>query len=152
MHITIAAIGTQKASPEKTLFEQYIARLPWKVILQECEPKKSLAPAARMSEEARLLMQSTEGANRRILLDERGKTLSSRELAEWIQASQLTGDSRLAFLIGGPDGVTEELRKSAALTLSFGRLSWPHMLVRSMLAEQLYRAHTILTGHPYHRD
>jgi 23S rRNA (pseudouridine1915-N3)-methyltransferase len=68
-----------------------------------------------------------------------------------LKSWQVHGEPNLAFLIGGADGVSKDVRKKASLTLSFGSISWPHMLVRGLLAEQLYRAHTLISGHPYHR-
>jgi 23S rRNA (pseudouridine1915-N3)-methyltransferase len=151
MRIVIACIGRMKRGPEQTLFDQYAARLPWPVVIREREAKNARDPAKRMEEEAALLLDACKDAHMRIALDEKGKTLSSPELAEKIKAWQQQGHSRLAFIIGGSDGLAPQLRSQANLVLSFGAMTWPHMLVRPMLAEQLYRAHTLMTGHPYHR-
>jgi 23S rRNA (pseudouridine1915-N3)-methyltransferase len=86
-----------------------------------------------------------------IVLDERGKSISSEDFARRLARLRDEGASDVAFLIGGPDGHGEELRKKAVLLLSFGSMTWPHRLVRVMLAEQIYRAVTILVKHPYHR-
>ena len=87
-----------------------------------------------------------------VVLDERGETLSSRELADKIRVWQDGGVGTVAFLIGGANGHSDALRRRADLKLSFGRMTLPHMLMRVVLAEQIYRAKTILDGHPYHRD
>ena len=87
-----------------------------------------------------------------VALDERGQSLTSPQLASWIGARQGEAVQHLAFVIGGADGLDESLRSEARLVLGFGRLTWPHMLARVMLLEQLYRAQQILAGHPYHRE
>ncbi|HAE02350.1 MAG TPA: 23S rRNA (pseudouridine(1915)-N(3))-methyltransferase RlmH, partial [Rhodospirillaceae bacterium] len=84
--------------------------------------------------------------------DETGDDLTSRKLAAKFQTWQDSGTSDLVFLIGGADGLSDGLRQSASLLIRFGRVTWPHMLVRPMLAEQIYRCRQILDGHPYHRD
>ena len=86
-----------------------------------------------------------------VILDERGRNLSSEALASWIGERRDQGQREMLFAIGGPDGHAEDAARKAALVLSFGSLTWPHQLARVMLAEQLYRAVTILSGHPYHR-
>ena len=88
----------------------------------------------------------------KIALDERGKTLSSRELSGKIQDFQNESASEIQFIIGGANGLSDELRKECNFLLSFGRVTWPHMLARIMLIEQIYRSQQILSGHPYHRD
>ena len=87
-----------------------------------------------------------------IAMDERGKTLPSREFAQKFQNWQNEGQSHVQFFIGGADGLNDEIRKRAQLLLSFGKQTWPHMLARIMLLEQIYRAQQILKNHPYHRD
>lgn len=99
-----------------------------------------------------MLRERAAGAQAVIALDERGKQLDSRGFAAALGGFADDGRRDVAILIGGADGLDDESRALADLTVSFGRLTWPHLLARVMLAEQLYRAHTILTGHPYHRD
>ncbi|MGB1540325.1 MAG: 23S rRNA (pseudouridine(1915)-N(3))-methyltransferase RlmH [Rickettsiales bacterium] len=153
MHITIAAIGRAKTSSlYSQLYDEYIKRLPWTVQLRELEEKRPLPTDQRKTREAELLLSACEGAHHIIALDERGKELTSPEFAGKLGEWQQGGASHFAFVIGGQDGLDKSIRQKASLTLSFGRMTWPHMLVRPLLAEQLYRAHTILTGHPYHRD
>lgn len=139
MKILIAAIGKAKPSPELQLYNDYVKRLPWKVAVKEVKDAAGLIAAC-------------DGFDRIIALDESGKTLSSREFAEQLKHWQQQGNSSYAFIIGGADGLSEDVRKKAHLVWSFGRITWPHMLVRGLLAEQLYRAHSIITNHPYHRD
>lgn len=153
MRLTLAAIGKAKASsPEMQLYAEYVKRLPWKLALKEFEPKKNLPGDARKTQEGELLLAACEGAHKIIVLDERGKSLSSREFSGVVSGWQQQGASHIACIIGGADGLSDAVRARADLLLSFGRLSWPHMLVRALLAEQLYRAWSILEGHPYHRD
>lgn len=153
MHITIAAIGKAKGSAlYSKLLGEYLKRLPWQVTVKEFEEKRPLPTDQRKQREAELLLSACENHHRIIILDERGKELSSPQFARHIGDWQDQGDTRLAFLIGGQDGLADEIRTKAHLTLSFGRMTWPHMLVRPLLAEQLYRAYTILTNHPYHRE
>lgn len=151
MRVTIAAIGKLKASPERELVARYERQLPWPLHLIEYEAKKSLPDARRKEAEATLLLEATTGCHRRIALDERGKALTSEAFAAQLAAWQQEGCSHLGCMIGGADGLSASVREGADLVLSFGALTWPHLLARAMLCEQLYRARTILSGHPYHR-
>lgn len=151
MKILIAAIGKSKASPEQQIYLDYTKRLPWKVECREFDIKLSDA-AARKAREGEQLLEACKGYDRLIALDESGKLLSSREFSQSIGSWQQQGHSSYAFVIGGSDGLSDAVLKQAHLVWSFGRVTWPHMLVRSLLAEQLYRAHSVLTNHPYHRD
>ena len=154
MRIMIAAVGRAKAGPEKALFEHYAARLqqPFSLQLKEVEEKRPLQGAELKRREAALLTAAVPKGALMVALDERGKSLSSPAFAEKIGGWRDEGMRDLAFLIGGADGLDESIRKQARLTLSFGAQTWPHMLVRGLLAEQLYRAQCILGGHPYHRE
>jgi len=149
--IVIAAIGKAKAGPEQALLNEYAKRLPWKLEVKECELRKNATGEQKKSLETQLLLDALHSVQRTIALDERGSPLSSEEFASTISKWQQEGISTLGFMIGGSDGLSDEGRKKASLMLSFGRLTWPHMMVRSMLAEQLNRASTLLSGHPYHR-
>jgi 23S rRNA (pseudouridine1915-N3)-methyltransferase len=152
MRVLIAAIGKAKAaSPEHQLFIDYTKRLPWKLTLREFDVRES-SPEQRKQREAAQLLEACAGYECIVALDEAGKTLSSREFSDFIKTRQQRGESSMALVIGGADGLHDTLRKKADMLWSFGRVTWPHMLVRPMLAEQLYRAHTLITGHPYHRD
>lgn len=151
MRILLAAVGRAKAGPERALFEHYAGRLTWPLTLREVEEKRPLAVAERMAREADLLLAAVPPGAVVVALDERGRQLSSPDLAARIAGWRDAGQADLAFLIGGADGHGEAVRRRADLLLGFGAMTWPHMLVRGMLAEQLYRAQSILAGHPYHR-
>lgn len=151
MRIVIAAIGRAKDGPEQALIQEYAKRLPWKLEIREMEARGGLPPEKRRAEEERLLLSACEGMERVVALDERGKSLSSREFSGVLSRWRGEGVASCAFVIGGADGLAETLRARAALMLSFGAMTWPHLLARAMLTEQLYRAHSLISGHPYHR-
>lgn len=152
MKVTIAAIGRDKrSSATNDLFTSYIKRVPWDIKLIELEEKKSLPPKLLMEKEAEMLMNAASSADKVIALDENGKNISSEEFAAQIAKWQEQGSSNFAFLIGGAAGHGSLVKERADFKLSLGKLTWPHMMVRAMLAEQLYRMHTINTGHPYHK-
>ena len=151
MNILIAAIGRAKAGPEKDLTEDYIARLPWRVNLKEIEIKKEADAATRKAKEGAALLAAVPAGARVVVLDERGKAQSSAQFAKRLGDWRDGGVRSVAFLIGGADGHDESVRARAEMLPSFGAMTWPHMMVRAMLAEQIYRAHSILTNHPYHR-
>ncbi len=152
MNIIIAAIGRIKDSPEKTLIEKYLRQCPWEITIRELDAKKGLSGDALKDAEATLLLEATDKARIRIAMDERGKALSSEAFAKRLGDWQDNAQTPIAFLIGGQDGLAKSIRQQADLIMNLGEMTWPHMLARAMLTEQLYRAHTILTGHPYHRS
>jgi 23S rRNA (pseudouridine1915-N3)-methyltransferase len=154
MRLWLAAVGRSRPGTLRELYEDYAARLaaPFgPLALREVEVRQALPPDRRREKEGALLLEAVPAGAVAVALDERGRDLSSDALAGRLSAwrEQAVGD--LAFLIGGADGHAEAVRDRADLTLAFGRATWPHLLVRVMLAEQLYRARTILEGHPYHR-
>ncbi len=151
MDVIIAAIGRQKPSPELDLLTKYVRQTRWNVIVREFEDKKAASTAERMKKEGELLLSAVPAGAVVVVLDERGKMLSSPEFARKMGRWQDDGAPAVAFLIGGADGHSPEVREKADLLLAFGTMTWPHMLARAMLAEQIYRAKTILDGHPYHR-
>jgi 23S rRNA (pseudouridine1915-N3)-methyltransferase len=152
VRIIIAAVGRLKRGPEADLIAAYAKRLPWSLEIHEVEFRGKLDAVSRLQKETDALLDCVKNAAHVIALDERGKSFSSRKLAEHLQDRQDTGEAEIAFVIGGADGLSDGLRKRADLALSFGTATWPHMLVRVMAVEQIYRAHTILSGHPYHRE
>ena len=152
MRVTIAAVGRDRSGPTRGLFADDCRRCPWPVNLVEVPPRTAALLERRLAEEADRLSSAVSRDAVRITLDENGRNLTSRALASRIRAWQERGRAELAFLIGGPDGLDPALIQNADLVLALGRMTWPHRLVRVLLAEQLYRAGTILTGHPYHRD
>jgi len=135
----IVARGKIGRSPEAELVERYLKRIPWPVKLSEIADKDRRPSPANVSSAT-------------VILDEKGEALSSTELARRLDAWRDKGVREARFLIGGADGFGDEARRSADLLLSFGRATWPHLLVRAMLAEQLFRATSILANHPYHRE
>ena len=155
MRLHLCAVGRLRAGPERDLVDDYLQRLDrtgrplglGPATEHEVEDKKGGGMAA----EAVLLARAIPEGAALCILDERGKTLSSPEFAQALASWRDAGRQDAAFVIGGADGVDPSLRAKADLQISFGRMVWPHMLVRVMLAEQLYRAATILAGSPYHR-
>ncbi len=152
MRAHILAIGKWKKGPEKALFDTYCARMRPSPVLKELDIRKKLSGAELKQAEAELLLENVPKGAVIVALDERGKTLSSRAFAGKIENWQDQGRGDIAFIIGGADGLDETVRSRCDLLISFGAMTWPHMLVRPMLAEQLFRASAILSGHPYHRD
>lgn len=152
MHILIIAIGKLKSGPELALYDYYAARLKWKITVKEYEIKKALEPDARKEQEGALLLKACAEADHVIALDAKGAQMTSPELAAHLRQTRDNGAQTIAFLIGGADGLHADALARAQLKLSFGRVTWPHKLVRGLLAEQLYRAYTITSGHPYHRE
>jgi 23S rRNA (pseudouridine1915-N3)-methyltransferase len=135
----IIARGKIGRSPEADLTDRYLERISWPTKVTELPDRGGVLPDA------------TPNAIT-VVLDERGKALSSMEFARKLEGWRDTGRRETRFLIGAADGHEEELRGKADLLLSFGPATWPHMLTRAMLAEQLFRATSILAGHPYHRE
>lgn len=158
MRVQICAVGRLKAGPEKLLIDDYLSRLdaagrPIGISagpVIEVEEKRKLDAPQLMAREAELLLAAAKGATI-VAMDERGRNETSevfaRRLGEW--RDNATSD--LAFVIGGANGLAPAIREKAVHIMSFGAMTWPHMLARAMLTEQLYRAVTILAGHPYHR-
>jgi len=139
MLLHIIARGKIGRSPEAELVERYVKRLIWPAKLTELPDRGGIVPPA-------------PSGCITVLLDERGKALASSELAERLGRWRDDGKRECRFLIGAADGHSDEERRQADLLLSFGPATWPHMMARAMLAEQLYRATSWLAGHPYHRQ
>jgi 23S rRNA (pseudouridine1915-N3)-methyltransferase len=152
MRILVAAVGRAKAGdPARALAETYAGRLPWPIQFREVEEKRKLPVSARVGREAEMLLDLVPAGAVVVALDERGRTLDSAGFAAKLRGWRDQGVADLAFLIGGADGHDAAVRRRADLVLALGAMTWPHLLVRALLAEQLYRAHTIIAGHPYHR-
>lgn len=139
MLLHIVALGKIGRSPEAELVDRYLKRISWPTRITELPERGGRAPVL-----------AANGIT--IALDERGKSLSSMELAHKLEAWRDSGKREARFLIGAADGHGDEQRGAADLLLSFGAATWPHLLVRAMLAEQLFRATSILANHPYHRE
>ena len=159
MRLRIAAVGRLKAGPERELLERYVQRsnaagrginLAPLEVMEISESSARRAPDRIAEEWIGFRKPNITGA-RRVVLDARGKSLSSEDFAKKLAAFRDSGAAATLFLIGGADGLPEEARQGTDLTLAFGTATFPHQLVRILLAEQIYRAITILTGHPYHR-
>lgn len=160
MRIIIAAVGRLKDGPERELFERYRDRvaaigrvLGWgPVEVVEITESRAPDPAGRKTDEATRLLAKIGDAGAKIALDEHGRELTSDAFATLLRDRRESSARSIAFLIGGPDGHGPDALASADLKLSLGKMTLPHMLVRVLLTEQLYRAATILSGHPYHRS
>jgi len=155
MRVEIAAVGRLRAGPELSLIQDYLKRFDRSgrglglgpTTVHEVEGKKGGGRAA----EAALLSRAIPHGAVRVALDERGRQMSSPDFAATLAGWRDAGRGDVGFLIGGADGLAPDLSDGADLVLSFGPMVWPHMLARVMLAEQLYRAASILAGAPYHR-
>lgn len=160
MKIAIHAVGRMKSGPERTLCDRYLDRFArlgpnlgfeFAGVVETVEGKASAAEARR-AEEARRLNDMIEPGVALVMLDERGKSLASQDFAAHLATLRDDGRKSTLLAIGGPDGHDPALRTRANLILSLGTMTWPHQIARILLAEQLYRAATILAGHPYHRE
>lgn len=158
MRILVLSVGRLKAGPERALVERYAERaaplarsLGFGVVdMAELPESNARNPDQRKAEEGRaLLARCVPGPL--IVLDERGANLASEDLAHRFSAWRDGGEAGINLVVGGPDGLDAEVRKAAALVLSFGAMTMPHQIVRALVLEQVYRCLTILAGHPYHR-
>lgn len=160
LRVGMAAIGRLKQGPERELLARYLERAGAAgrslgftgFLVSEFSESRNAAAAARKTEEAKLLSGTIDEDGAAVALDEHGRGLSSQDFARQLAGWRDSGRSSVTFLIGGADGLDKALVSRAGLVLSLSALTWPHQLVRVMLAEQLYRAMTILSGHPYHRE
>ncbi len=159
MKIHVAAVGRMKQGPERELVARYLDRavlsgkplaLTGFEVTELTESRSTSAPSRKADEAKTLRAALPEGII--VALDERGKTIGSEAFATQLARWRDDGRPAASFVIGGADGLDPDFVRAADLTLSFSPLTWPHQLVRIMLAEQLYRATTILSGHPYHRE
>ncbi|MFO1158521.1 MAG: 23S rRNA (pseudouridine(1915)-N(3))-methyltransferase RlmH [Reyranellaceae bacterium] len=151
MKLMIAAIGRAGRGPERDLYEHYAGRIRWPLGLRELEDKRKLPPAQMIAREGELLLRAVPAGAVTVALDRRGTVLDSEAFATRLARWRDDAVADIAFLIGGADGHAEPLLKQSSLVLSFGAMTWPHLLARAMLAEQIYRAQQLLAGHPYHR-
>lgn len=155
MRVKICAVGRLRPGPEKSLIDDYLKRFDRTGRALSLGPAETVEVEDRkgggMSAEATLLRKAIPAGALVCTLDERGKVMSSPDFAGKMADWRDAGRSDLVFVIGGADGIDPSLRAEADFSLSFGKMVWPHMLVRVMLSEQIYRAATILAGGPYHR-
>ncbi len=160
MRLLLVSVGRLKAGPERDLSARYLERagaagrpLGFTAIdLREIEESRARRPEDRKVEEAKLIRAQMPVSTKIILFDERGTASSSADFAVFLAKLRDEGAPAIGLVIGGPDGLAPELREEAARCVAFGAMTWPHQLVRIMAAEQIYRAMTILSGHPYHRE
>jgi len=151
MKIEVIAAGKLAKGPLFESLQDYQKRLHWPLILHEIDPKAKDPKQAHKIETEKITAKLNPSAYK-IMLDERGKSIPSREFAQIFSREMETGRPMIQFIIGGADGLAQEIRNQSDFLLSFGRQTWPHMLARVMLLEQIYRAQQIIAGHPYHRD
>jgi 23S rRNA (pseudouridine1915-N3)-methyltransferase len=159
MRLMLAAVGRLKDEAERALYDKYRSRFDTAgrslslgpLSLVELIEGKAATAELRKADEAGRLLKACAGAGAIVALDERGRTLSSEAFAQWLRDRRDGGEKSVAFLIGGPDGHGEAVLREAGLKLSLGPMTLPHGLARIVLAEQLYRAATLIAGHPYHR-
>ncbi len=159
MRLTILSVGRQGKTPEQALCDLYLVeaegfarKLGFHApTLVTIDTSRAATPDARMKDEGKKLQARLPVGAYRIALDERGRARSSEDFAAHLAALRDRSLGDLVFLVGGPDGLDASLRDAADERLALGLQTWPHLLVRAMLAEQIFRALTILAGHPYHR-
>jgi 23S rRNA (pseudouridine1915-N3)-methyltransferase len=159
VRLLIATVGRLKSGPERELCERYLTRardagralrfVP--IDVAEIAESNARRPADRMAEEAKGLLAAVPVGSRKIALDARGKTMSSEDFAKRLAGWRDQGAAAVTFFIGGADGLDDSVRRAADLSVAYGAATFPHQLVRMLLAEQIYRSVTILAGHPYHR-
>jgi 23S rRNA (pseudouridine1915-N3)-methyltransferase len=159
VRLLIAAVGRLKSGPERELCERYLGRardagraLQFAPIdVAEIVESSARRPADRMAEEGKGLLAAVPAKSRKIVLDARGKPARSEQLALRLAAWRDEGASAAVFFIGGADGLSDTARRAGDLAIAYGAATFPHQLVRVLVAEQIYRSITILAGHPYHR-
>lgn len=160
MLVNLIAVGRMKSGPERELVSRYLDRAsasgkPLALTgfqVREFPESRASSAQSRKSEEATVIVSKLPDAGYLVVLDERGKSVSSSDFASLIEKHRDAGSKSMSFVIGGADGLDKSLRTKADMVLSFSQLTWPHQIVRLLLAEQLYRATTILSSHPYHRS
>ena len=159
MRLQVIAVGRLRSAAEQLIAEDYFQRAArlgrqlgvMDIRLREVPESRAADAMHRKAEEAGHLLAATPSKAQLIALDGHGKELDSKAFASQLRRMADAGIADLVFMIGGPDGLSQEILERAQLKLSLGRLTWPHRLVRAMLAEQIYRSVTILLNHPYHR-
>ncbi len=159
MRFTLSCIGRMKAGADKDLFDRYVDRARKSgralgitdVALSEFPESRAARSDDRKAEEAKTLVQSMSGGARLVVLDENGRHLTSPAFSRKLEDWKDEGVPEIVFAIGGADGHGAEVLARADLKLALGTMTWPHQIARILLAEQIYRAMTIQSGHPYHR-
>ncbi len=150
MRIQICAVGRLRSGPLRDLYDEYIKRLPWPVDEYTVAESSRYRVQERRKRSADMLLSKARGCL--VALDKTGQVTDSRAFAGSMEKWFARGRGRISFLIGGADGLSTDVLEQADAVLSFGAMTWPHLLARIMLVEQLCRADAIHRGHPYHRD
>ena len=145
LRVEIIAPGKFRRDNFHALWEEYAKRMQWKLTLHEIDAKKT-------ADEHKKIIEKLNPRAFLFVMDERGKSITSTDFSARISKLANEGQTDIQFVIGGADGLNDEIRKRAGFVMSFGAQTWPHMMVRVMLIEQIYRAQQISLGHPYHRD
>lgn len=151
LKVDIISVARIKNGAHHELIESYKKRIKWKLTIYELESKQRCQKKCQLEEEAKILKHINEQAVV-IALDERGDGLKSLDFAKMLDTFKNNGNNHIQFIIGGANGLTQNTRDKTDVLLSFGQQTWPHLLARVMLLEQIYRAQQILSGHPYHRE
>ncbi len=158
MRLGILSVGRLKAGPERELYARYASRIEAMrnlglvgLDLKEIDESKARSPAERMAQEGDAILCAAQAGAGLVAFDERGKPASSADFARLVANERDRGVKSLWFVIGGAEGLAPTVRERASAIFSFGAMTLPHQLVRILVAEQIYRAMTILSGHPYHR-
>lgn len=153
MKFNIISIGKfKKDDPYSELFNEYKKRIKFDIDLKELVLKKSYEGEKLKEEEGKILLENSNTNNSKIItLDERGKIITTNEFCQLISKFQDIGINNLNFIIGGSDGLSENIRNKSDYILSFGKMVFPHLMVRVMLIEQIYRVYTLQNNHPYHK-
>ncbi|WP_036291122.1 23S rRNA (pseudouridine(1915)-N(3))-methyltransferase RlmH [Methylosinus sp. PW1] len=158
MRLGILCVGRLKAGPERELYTRYASRVAAMrnlglagLDLLEIDESRARNPAERMAQEGDGMLAALPAGARLVVFDERGKPASSVDFAAMVESERDKGVKSLWFAIGGSEGLAPAVRDKAGAVFSFGRMTLPHQIVRILVAEQIYRATTILSGHPYHR-
>jgi 23S rRNA (pseudouridine1915-N3)-methyltransferase len=159
LRLHLACVGKLKTGPEKAMCEDYALRIQHSgktagirslSVTERGESQRATA-AERMAEEATALLGSVPDGATLVVLDERGQSMTSPQFAKLVESRLSAGTTDLAFVIGGPDGLSQTIREKSKHIIALGGMTWPHRLVRVMVLEQIYRAVTIMVNHPYHR-
>lgn len=160
MRLQIVSVGQTSKGPERELCERYEKRIKpaaqtqgflWLPTLQLKESRLATADARKVEEAQNIQKHLAKTQPLMVILDEKGTALSSQDIAQCFDKESEKGTPHMVFIIGGPDGLSQDIKATAHIQLGFGRVTWPHQLVHVMLLEQIYRALTIRAGHPYHR-
>ena len=151
MKIKIVSVGEFKNNKLKLIFYDYVKKLPWNIDLKEIKQTKHKNSSLRKEKDSLSLLDYVGKNDLIICLDKSGKSISTQTLKQYISEWE-TYSKNISFLIGGPEGISNECLTKSDQIISFGKMTWPHLMARVMLAEQLYRVSSIISNHPYHRN